>query len=142
MATKMMMGVSSALGARDTLARMAAENRPVRSATPAPSITVSTKPSGAKLVRVRGMSTNRRRRFSEVARLTAVRVSPVAGFTADSPAEAAIIEPTKRAAIIQTKMTTGSGSLLPTRSTTPRNPACAIDAPSNQYGVNLGQRRA
>ena len=68
------------------------------------------------------MSTNSRRRFSEVARLIAVRVSPVAGLIAEAPMAAATMLATNRATIIQTKMTTGSGRRLPTFSIAPRNP--------------------
>ena len=64
-------GVSSALWALPSEARIRAENMPERSATAAPSMMVSTRPSGAKPAKVRGISANRRAMFSCENRLAA-----------------------------------------------------------------------
>ena len=84
MATSATTGVSSVLGAALTALDMPAAKKPDRSATPAPSITTSTYPSGWKCVNVAGISTHRRWIFSALSRLTAwmMLAWPVASSTA------------------------------------------------------------
>ena len=119
--SRMMTGASRRLGVWRTRPRMAALSRPTRSATPAPSMTSRTMPSGGKLVRVLGISTISWRRFSGLSRLSAIIVSPVTGLTTDRPRPAQMTLAMTRAPISQTKMKTGSGSLSPRRSTPSRN---------------------
>ena len=124
-------GVSQKREALATLARMAAANRPDRSATPAPSMTVSTMPNGGKCVKVSGTSVNSRRKFASLSRLSTVtmRLVPVSGSispgcAADHPARLATTESATSTAMNQTKSSTGSGRRLPVRSTQPRKPVC------------------
>ena len=84
---------------------------------PAPIITTRTMPSGWKEVKVRGISVSRRWMLVAENRFCADTVSPVIGCTALSPASEATTEAPITIAIRIRKMVTGSGSLLPARST-------------------------
>ena len=91
-------GVSKCFGAPRTAARMPLAKKPERSATPAPSITISTKPSGWKWVNVAGISTNRRWRLAGERRLAAETMTGEpssltwVGWTAETPKAAAAAE--------------------------------------------------
>ena len=68
------MGVSSDLLALRSDRRISAENIPDRSATAAPIMIVRTRPRGAKLAKVRGISVNKRVMFASENRLDAAYV--------------------------------------------------------------------
>ena len=95
---------------------MAAAKSPECSATAAPSITTISKPNGGNEVKVVGISTRKRLTFWLVSRLWACSVSPVNGWIALAPREAATIETITSIKISQMKMNDGSGSALPSRS--------------------------
>ena len=68
-------GVRIIFGASRKLARISALKRPTRSATPAPNITSSTSPNGAKPVSVRGISVRSRAMLASEKSEVAVKVS-------------------------------------------------------------------
>ena len=103
-------------GTRRTKAVSAAATRPDFSATPTPSITTSTVPSGGKSAKVCGISVNRRRSWSADNRLMADTVAPVTGWVADTPSMAVTTETTMTIPIRIRNNVTGSGNRLPTRS--------------------------
>ncbi len=109
--------VSRERGTAPTRARSATDMSPLCSVTPIPITTTITRPSGGNAAKFATACVRIRLSPSADSRFTAVIVSPVPGWTADTFMDAAIHDTAITASASMMNSVMGSGSLLPTRST-------------------------
>lgn len=118
---KAMAGTTSIFGALRMECDSIVSNQPERSATPMPSMMMSTWPSGANAPKVLMASPSTMRIPSAVSRFTAVMTSPVPGCFALQPRPPVSVDSSSVPKQRLAKMTMGSGNLLPVHSMKSRN---------------------